>query len=218
MGNRERIIEVCRQQMNQSGAHTIGTAQLCDSLSISPGNLYYHFRNKEEIIRALFDEMDVEFRRTFEGAKSSKISPVDYCQYYLQTLEIAWRHKFFFSDLPHLLRRDRLLAKDYRALQDWALDQLENIVRQVADEGNLVAPRGAAGYRSIAVNTWLIWNSWIPFAESMNADGEATRADMHQGVAQIFDAVSAYLAPEFERAVRNHLTKARGKPAVAQKM
>ncbi|MFT6318967.1 MAG: hypothetical protein ACJAWG_003628, partial [Candidatus Azotimanducaceae bacterium] len=26
MGNRERIIEVCRQQMNQSGAHTIGTA------------------------------------------------------------------------------------------------------------------------------------------------------------------------------------------------
>lgn len=215
MGNRERIIEVCRQQMNQSGAHTIGTAHLCDSLSISPGNLYYHFRNKEEIIRALFDEMDVEFRLTFGGPKSSKVSPLDYCQYYLQTLEIAWRHKFFFSDLPHLLRRDPLLAKDYRALQDWALDQLESIVRQVADQGNLVAPRGAAGYRSIAVNTWLIWNSWIPFAESRNADGEATRADMHHGVAQIFDAVSAYLVPEFERAVRNHLTQARDKPTVA---
>jgi AcrR family transcriptional regulator len=200
MGNRQRIIEVCRQQMNQSGAHAIGTAQLCDSLSISPGNLYYHFRNKEEIIRALFDELDTEFRQTFEGVESSKVSPLDYCQYYLQTLEIAWRHKFFFSDLPYLLRRDPLLAKDYRTLQDWALDQLEKIVRQVACEGNLNAPRGSAGYRSIAVNTWLIWNSWIPFAESMNVNGEATRADMHQGVGQIFDAVSAYLVPEFERA------------------
>ena len=49
MGNRERIVDAVVELMNRSGS-VVGTTQLAAHLSISPGNLYYHFRNREEIL------------------------------------------------------------------------------------------------------------------------------------------------------------------------
>ena len=49
MSNRQRIIDATVELMNRNGS-SVGTTQLTEHLSISPGNLYYHFRNREEIL------------------------------------------------------------------------------------------------------------------------------------------------------------------------
>ena len=40
MGNKQRIIDAAVELMNKNGS-TVGTTQLTEHLSISPGNLYY---------------------------------------------------------------------------------------------------------------------------------------------------------------------------------
>ena len=59
-GNRERIIEAAIELMNRKGSN-IGTAQIAEHTSISPGNIYYHFDNFSEIalevVQRLRDEL-----------------------------------------------------------------------------------------------------------------------------------------------------------------
>src|SRR3546814_8774168 len=96
---------------------------------------------------------------------------------YLRSFEVAWKYRFFFGGLHHLLRQDEKLALAYRDLQTWALDELESIVRQLAKDGSMAKPKTRNGFRSLGLNTWLIWMNWIRFVQITGKD-EVTRDDM----------------------------------------
>ena len=58
MGTRERIIDVALEMFNENGERAVTTNHIASRLGISPGNLYYHFRNKQAIIANLFDRYE----------------------------------------------------------------------------------------------------------------------------------------------------------------
>src|ERR1044071_6890013 len=57
MPNRKRVLDAALQLFNERGTAVVSTNHIAAAASISPGNLYYHFRNKEEIIRTLFEQL-----------------------------------------------------------------------------------------------------------------------------------------------------------------
>lgn len=194
--------------MNEEGAQAIGTTRLCEELNISPGNLYYHFKNKEEIVRALFLELERDFRLAFGAQSTASLSPKVFADYYIRTLDVAYDYRFFFSGLLHLLRQDALLTSSYLSLQAWALDELEHVAARAIDEGQLQIVHSKKRCRSIAMNTWLIWSNWVRHLEICKNGDVITRADMVLGIEQIFDVLSGNLEPSYERAVRRYLKAA----------
>lgn len=207
MGNRERIIEESRRLMNAHGAQAIGTTQVSDALHISPGNLYYHFKNKEQIVQALFADFAKAFRAVISEDIEPPISTSRFVAFYQRSLEVAWTYRFLFGGLLHLLRRDEELATGYRELQIWALANLEQICRQLVRDGNMTKPRGNQGYASLALNTWLIWSNWIRHMQISSAGHNIQRSEMLPGLIQIFDVMSPYLNADFDRAARRSLAK-----------
>jgi AcrR family transcriptional regulator len=47
------ILDKAVRLFNQRGSQSVSTNRIAADMSISVGNLYYHFNNKEDIIRSL---------------------------------------------------------------------------------------------------------------------------------------------------------------------
>lgn len=53
---RERILDKSIELFNRKQASNVSTVQISTALEISPGNLYYYYTNKEEVIRCTWKE------------------------------------------------------------------------------------------------------------------------------------------------------------------
>ncbi len=193
--------------MNEHGAQSIGTTQIAEALKISPGNLYYHFKNKEEIVRILFDDVEKALHELLTADIEIPISAARFAGFYLRSLEVVWEYRFFFGGLLQLLRKDEVLAERYRKVQADTIDGLEAVARQFYKDGNMTKPKGRNGFRSVGLNTWLIWTNWIRYKQTMSPTQLVTREDLVEGVTQIVDVLTPYLEPDFERAARRVLAR-----------
>ena len=69
MKTRDRIVETSRELFNEEGASRVTTNHIAAAMTISPGNLYYHFRDKEEIIREIFARVVADFDTLYRVPK-----------------------------------------------------------------------------------------------------------------------------------------------------
>jgi AcrR family transcriptional regulator len=139
--NRDRILVASVELFNQSGVVAVTTNHIADHLTISPGNLYFHFRNKEEIIRELFEQMTKE---TYEAWKPNPqtgayASPLELIE---RSFEVYWNYRFFHREMYHLRRKDPVLARKWKSHLAKSLRILQahyaswvktGIMRKVAD-------------------------------------------------------------------------------------
>lgn len=173
---RQRILDAALALFNDRGASEVTTHDIAAACGMSPGNLYYHFRNKEEIVRALFDEA---IERHHQRQRELATSPGRDRAGELESLkEFNWRYRFFKRELPTLLQRDRRLRSAFLAFQHEHLAQLQQEIGRAATAGEL-RPLSADDQRMLAELSWLILLFWPSYAE---LGGRLTRGAVDRGV------------------------------------
>ena len=113
MKTKERIVLSSIELFNKNGVVAVTTNHIAKELGISPGNLYFHYSNKEEIIRQIFKLMT---RETYQVGRSKKgqklLHPLEVLE---RNYEIFWRYRFFHREMYYLRRKDAQLAKAWKA-------------------------------------------------------------------------------------------------------
>lgn len=107
--HRDLILEESVHLYNASGTVAVTTNHIARHLKISPGNLYFHFANKEEIIRELFRKMADEIYSAWNPR--THVVPNELIE---KSFEIFWTYRFFHREMYHLRRMDPHLAKLWR--------------------------------------------------------------------------------------------------------
>jgi AcrR family transcriptional regulator len=180
---RERIVDAAIQLFNSKGVGAVTTNHVAAHLKISPGNLYYHFRNKEEIVRDAFDRMNVEadevwnvaggleppgFHPEKPPAKPGAIDPTILQRMLVGNLKLFGKYLFFARELPALLRIDPVLHERYVAISNRRVEQLEAVIIPLIDAGLLKNVGDREDLRTLVENAWMVGLFCIPYAETLD--------------------------------------------------
>jgi AcrR family transcriptional regulator len=202
VGNRERIIEASLELFNERGASSVSTNHIAAHLSISPGNLYYHFSNKEEIIRALFPQVSGAVYAAIPLPPEGEITAADVGRYHLSGIDSLWRFRFVLRDLNELVERDPILAEAFLEMQLWVRGQFESLFERLIQQGQMRRPDPPEDLARIATNSFILWSSWIRFLTTSRAKLEIDPVDVADGALQSFLTFAPYLEPGFAEEVR----------------
>lgn len=107
--NRQRILDAGVELFNQSGTVATTTNHIARHLNISPGNLYFHFKNREAIILELFQKLCDSIYEAWNN--ENKISPDEFVG---RSFEVFWSFRFFHREMYHLRREDPELSKAWK--------------------------------------------------------------------------------------------------------
>jgi AcrR family transcriptional regulator len=113
---RERIVETSLAMFNRLGAPNVTTADISVEMGISPGNLYYHFRNKDEIVGELFAALEVRLDALLDPRVSGVVDVEDLWLFLHLLFEAMWDYRFLYRDLDEILSRSRKLATHFASI------------------------------------------------------------------------------------------------------
>lgn len=111
----ERILETTLELFNRFGEPNVSTTLISAELGISPGNLYYHYPAKDELINSLFERYERSVNELLGAADG--VRHVEDAWFFLHSLfERIWEYRFLYRDLNDLLSKNRLLETRFQGL------------------------------------------------------------------------------------------------------
>jgi AcrR family transcriptional regulator len=111
----QRILEVTLTLFNRFGEPNVSTTLISAELGISPGNLYYHYPAKDELINALFNQFEESLNELLNA--SDNVRDVEDAWFFVHSLfELIWNYRFLYRDLNDLLSKNRRLETHFQAV------------------------------------------------------------------------------------------------------
>ncbi|MCX8520552.1 MAG: TetR/AcrR family transcriptional regulator [Rhodoferax sp.] len=111
----ERILDMTLELFNRFGEPNVSTTLISAELNISPGNLYYHYPAKDELINALFDRYEAALNELLPA--SDNVRNVEDAWFFMHTLfELIWHYRFLYRDLNDLLSKNRRLETHFQSV------------------------------------------------------------------------------------------------------
>ena len=111
----ERILEVTLELFNRFGEPNVSTTLISAELGISPGNLYYHYPAKDELINSLFDSFEAALAELLRAAPDVR-NVEDAWLFVHMLFELVWRYRFLYRDLNDLLSKNRRLETHFQGV------------------------------------------------------------------------------------------------------
>ncbi len=195
MKTRDKIINTAIQLFNEQGTKAVSTNHLATAIGISPGNLYYHFRNKEDIIRAIFKQMDAygleQYQIILNNYQPGSIEAME--QTFNMIQEFNWRYRFFKRELTALIMNDPLLKESFHSTNN----QMVGMIRYTIDCGianGSIKAMNDTEKGSFADAIWLVALFWLNYLEV--GGEEVNESTLRRGSDVLRTVLQPYLTGE----------------------
>lgn len=198
----ERILEVTLTLFNRFGEPNVSTTLISAELGISPGNLYYHYPAKDELINSLFDRYEQALNELLNA--SDGVRNIEDAWFFLHSLfELIWQYRFLYRDLNDLLSKNRRLETHFQSA-------LKNKTRAVKTLLDCMSRAGAMTIDSRAVEATatsmvVLLTYWLSFEYVRDPRNALEPANAQSALLRGGHHVLSLLAPYLEQSQRTHL-------------
>jgi AcrR family transcriptional regulator len=200
----QRILEVTLELFNRFGEPNVSTTLISAELHISPGNLYYHYPAKDELINALYNEFESALTKVLNA--SDDVRDIEDAWFFLHSVfELIWGYRFLYRDLNDLLSKNRHLETHFQSLLKGKTIAMRAMLGSMSRANALQIDTrevDATGTNMVVMLTY--WLSYEYVRDPRHALEPANaEVAMIRGAHHVLNTLAPYLAPE----QRAHLLK-----------
>jgi AcrR family transcriptional regulator len=200
---RQRILDSALTMFNALGEPNVTTNHIADELEISPGNLYYHFRNKDDIIEQLFARFEERMDAALAAPQGRLPGLEDIWLQLHLVFECIWDYRFLHRDLVEILSRNRRLRLRFARILRRANEQAHTVMSGLLQAGIMRASKDELA--ATATNVLVIATFWLNYAAARGDKDE--HAAIRDGIVQVMMLLAPFLR-DAERVHLNTLTRA----------
>ena len=186
---RQRILDRALTLFNAQGESNVSTNHIADELEISPGNLYYHYRNKDDIIEQLFQRYEERMDLALTVPEGRAITLEDVWLQLHLVFECIWDYRFLYRDIVNILSRNRSLRLRFARILKRGSGNAHAIMKGLDEAGAMRA--SAAEIEGLATNILVLATFWLNYA-GIRGEKDEQRA-IEQGIVQVMMLVSPFL-------------------------
>ncbi len=161
LNTKQKILNASIRLFNENGMANVRLQQIAKEIGISPGNLAYHFRNKEAIIEAINDDL---YEEAAEILSTYRIYPnlMDFDNQLNKYFTFIQKYPFYFLDLVEIERH----YPEIRSKRQLHISKMISQIRKRFDFNNnrgLIIDEPRPGvYNSVANAIWVLITFWGP--------------------------------------------------------
>jgi len=190
----ERILEVTLELFNRFGEPNVSTTTISAELGISPGNLYYHYPAKDELINKLFGRYEASLSELLRAAEDVA-NVEDAWLFFHMLFELIWQYRFLYRDLNDLLSNNRRLETHFQ----FVLQNKSRAVKSILDgltrgQGVHIDTRDAEAVATAMVVVLTYWLSFEYVRDPRKAlEPESANAALLRGAFHVLSLLLPYL-------------------------
>ena len=192
----ERILEVTLELFNRFGEPNVSTTLISAEMGISPGNLYYHYPAKDELINSLFDRYEKALNELLNA--SDNVRDVEDAWFFMHSLfELIWQYRFLYRDLNDLLSKNRRLETHFQFVLKNKTRSLKAMLDSMNRAGALRID--AREVEATATSMVVVLSYWLSFEYVRDPrralEPESAQAALMRGAHHVLNLLAPYLEP-----------------------
>ena len=138
MKTRDLILEVALVLLNERGESIVTSVDLANEMNISPGNLYYHFKGKEEVVEELYAQFHARVLIALQEITSHARGDTKETLAGLTVVsDILQQFKFISQDIRGIHERYSNLRESLSKLLSLLYQTLVGLVKLVMDKAKV---------------------------------------------------------------------------------
>ncbi|MFC1688426.1 TetR/AcrR family transcriptional regulator [Pseudomonadota bacterium] len=187
---RELILSTSLDLFNRFGEPNVTTNHIADEADISPGNLYYHFHSKDDIVLELFKRFLARFQPLVGIAEDTLTQAEDLWLQLHLSFEVKGEFRFLYRNLSDLTGRIPDLDRAMRGLLARERQSAWNSLKGLELTG--VLEIDDVQKEMLTDSILLALTYWIPFAELFEPGGLDNSQAQTRAIARVLLSVTPH--------------------------
>jgi len=198
---KEKILATAVKLFNEKGTSEVSTNHICEALSISPGNLYYHFRSKDEIIVTIFERMTVQWDNS---PQPQKPDIKNLLALFEQVFTFLWEYRFIHREISSLYHRIEAFKPIFDEVQKKRLKEIKAIIKSYVDAG-ILRKMSPAEEERLTRTFWFFALYWLAYLETEGKT--ATKKNVKENIEIMKGILQPYLKEKPSAIFKNEASK-----------